>query len=64
MTGRRNCIQFTKRHGQASGKILIRRGQLGIAVQYYSGWEVYDILKAKPALCRPQQYADIGSDDF
>jgi hypothetical protein len=43
---------------------LIRRGQLGIAVQYYSGWEVYDILKAKPALCRPQQYADIGSDDF
>jgi hypothetical protein len=44
----------------------MKRGQLGIAVQYYSGLEVYDILKAKPAaFVRPQQaYSDIGSDDF
>src|SRR5678816_3908557 len=34
----------------ASGiNIDMKRGQLGIAVQYYAGLEVYDILKAKPA---------------
>ena len=51
----------------ASGiNIDMKRGQLGIAVQYYSGLEVYDILKAMPAaFVRPQQaYPDIGSDDF
>jgi hypothetical protein len=44
----------------------MKRGQLGIAVQYYAGLEIYDILKAKPAaFVRPQQaYSDIGSDDF
>ena len=51
----------------ASGiNIDMKRGQLGIAVQYYAGLEIYDILKAKPAVfVRPQlAYADIGSDDF
>jgi len=51
----------------ASGiNIDMKRGQLGIAVQYYAGLEIYDILKAKPAaFVRPQQaYPDIGSDDF
>src|SRR5678809_1339013 len=47
----------------ASGiNIDMKRGQLGIAVQYYAGLEIYDILKAKPAVfVRPQlAYADIG----
>lgn len=44
----------------------VKRSQFGIAVQYYSGLKIYDILKAKPAaFVRPQQaYPDIGSDDF
>jgi hypothetical protein len=34
----------------ASGiNIDLKRGQLGIAVQYYAGLEIYDILRAKPA---------------
>lgn len=44
----------------------LKRSQVGITVQYYSGLEVYDILRAKPAaFVRPQQlYGDIGSDDI
>jgi len=46
--------------------IDMRRGQLGIALQYYAGLEIYDILKAKPAaFVRPQQaIADVGSDEL
>jgi len=44
----------------------MKRGQLGVTVQYFGSQKIYDILHAKPAafIRPPQAYPDIGSDDF
>jgi hypothetical protein len=44
----------------------MKRGQLGVTVQYFGSKKIYDILHAKPAafIRPPQAYPDIGSDDF
>jgi hypothetical protein len=51
----------------ASGINLdMKRGQLGVTVQYFGSQKIYDVLQAKPAafIRPPQAYPDIGSDDF